>query len=39
MEIIDITEMHEQLFFLCPEDWSDEMKEAGTHKNKSSAVI
>jgi len=32
MEIIDITEKHEPLYFLCLEDWSDEMKEAGNHK-------
>lgn len=32
MKIIDLTEEHEQLYFKCLEDWSDEMKEAGDHK-------
>ena len=32
MKIIDLTEEHEPLYFLCLEDWSDEMKEAGNHK-------
>ncbi|UCG68991.1 MAG: hypothetical protein JSV09_14585 [Thermoplasmata archaeon] len=32
MEVIDLSKEHEQLFFLCLEDWSDEMKESGTHK-------
>jgi len=32
MKVIDLTEEHEQLYFLCLEDWSDEMKEAGAHK-------
>jgi GNAT superfamily N-acetyltransferase len=32
MEIIDIAEKHEPLYFLCLEDWSDELKEAGNHK-------
>ena len=32
MEIIDLTEEHEKIFFLCLEDWSDEMKESGNHK-------
>jgi len=32
MKIIDITEKHEPLYFLCLEDWSGEMKEAGDHK-------
>lgn len=32
MEIIDLAKEHEQLYFVCLEDWSDEMKEAGNHK-------
>ncbi|MBN1223598.1 MAG: GNAT family N-acetyltransferase [Candidatus Aminicenantes bacterium] len=32
MKIIDITEKHEPLYFLCLEDWSSEIKEAGNHK-------
>ena len=32
MEVVDLTEEHEQLYFVCLEDWSDEMKEAGNHK-------
>jgi len=32
MRTIDLTEEHEQLYFVCLEDWSDEMKEAGDHK-------
>ena len=32
MEIIDLTEEHKHLFFVCLEDWSDEIKEAGNHK-------
>lgn len=32
MEVMDLTEEHEQLFFMCLEDWSDEIKEAGHHK-------
>ncbi|UCE37639.1 MAG: GNAT family N-acetyltransferase [Thermoplasmata archaeon] len=32
MEIVDLSEEHEQLYFLCLEDWSDEIKEAGEHK-------
>lgn len=32
MKIIDLTEEHQQLFFECLEDWSDEIKEAGSHK-------
>jgi N-acetylglutamate synthase-like GNAT family acetyltransferase len=32
MQIIELTPEHEQLYFLCLEDWSDEMKEAGDHK-------
>jgi len=32
MKIIDLTEQHKELYYLCLEDWSDEMKEAGNHK-------
>ena len=34
MKIIDLDEKHEGLYFLCLEDWSDEIKEAGDHKAK-----
>jgi len=34
MKIIDLTHEHENLYFCCLEDWSDEMKEAGDHKAK-----
>ncbi|MFC1541256.1 GNAT family N-acetyltransferase [Candidatus Latescibacterota bacterium] len=32
MKIIDLTEEYEKTFFVCFEDWSDEMKEAKNHK-------
>ena len=32
MEIIDLTENYHHTFFHCLEDWSDEIKEAGNHK-------
>ncbi|MFC2041564.1 GNAT family N-acetyltransferase [Chloroflexota bacterium] len=32
MEIIDLADEHEQLYYVCLEDWSEEMKEAGDHK-------
>jgi len=32
MKIIDLSEEHQELYFHCLEDWSDEMKEAGDHK-------
>jgi GNAT superfamily N-acetyltransferase len=32
MKIIDLDEHHLHLFFVCLEDWSDEVKEAGCHK-------
>ena len=32
MKVIDLTPEHEQLYFVCLEDWSEEMKEAGDHK-------
>lgn len=34
MQIIDLTEEHEQIYFCCLQDWSDEMKEAGDHKER-----
>lgn len=34
MKIIDLTEENEQLYFLCLEDWSEEMKESGGHKEQ-----
>jgi len=33
-ESIYLTEEYENLYFLCLEDWSDEMKEACDHKEK-----
>ncbi len=32
MKIIDLNEKYHQTYFCCFEDWSDEMKEAGDHK-------
>lgn len=32
MKIIDLTPEFEKLYFCCLEDWSDEIKEAGNHK-------
>lgn len=32
MKIMDLTKEYESLFFVCLEDWSEEMKEAGNHK-------
>jgi GNAT superfamily N-acetyltransferase len=32
MRIIDLTPEYEKLYFCCLEDWSDEIKEAGDHK-------
>jgi len=32
MKLIDLTEDYKQLYFVCLEDWSEEMKEAGDHK-------
>ena len=32
MKIIDLTPKNEKLYFVCLEDWSDEMKESGNHK-------
>jgi len=34
MRIIDLSPEHEQLYFHCLEDWSEEMKEAGEHKER-----
>jgi len=32
MEIVDLTEKYNPLYFVCLEDWSEEIKEAGNHK-------
>ncbi len=32
MKIIDLPDEYKQLYFVCLEDWSEEMKEAGDHK-------
>jgi N-acetylglutamate synthase-like GNAT family acetyltransferase len=32
MKIVDLSEKHLQTYFVCLEDWSEEMKEAGSHK-------
>jgi GNAT superfamily N-acetyltransferase len=32
MKIIDLSQEHEPLYFVCLEDWNPEMKEAGNHK-------
>lgn len=32
MDIIDLSEEYKKTYFVCLEDWSDEMKEAGNHK-------
>lgn len=32
MKILDLTDDHKQSYFMCLEDWSEEMKEAGNHK-------
>ncbi|NQV02854.1 MAG: GNAT family N-acetyltransferase [Bacteroidia bacterium] len=34
MKIINLSPEHEALYFCCLEDWSDEMKEAGDHKER-----
>ena len=34
MRIIDLNETYESLYFLCLEDWSSEIKEAGEHKKE-----
>ena len=32
MNVIDLADDHMQLYFMCLEDWSEEIKEAGTRK-------
>ena len=32
MKIVDLTDEYKRLYFVCLEDWSDEIKEAGNHK-------
>jgi len=32
MKIVDLTDEYKELFYVCLEDWSDEMKEAGNHR-------
>ncbi len=32
MQIIDLSEAHQPLYFVCLEDWSDEIKDAADHK-------
>ena len=32
MKVIDLSEENKDLYFVCLEDWSDEIKEAGNHK-------
>ena len=32
MKVVDLAQEHEHLYFVCLEDWSEEMKEAGNHK-------
>ena len=32
MKVIDLVDEYKQLYFVCLEDWSEEMKEAGDHK-------
>ena len=32
MQVIDLTDDHKPLYFVCLDDWSEEMKEAGNHK-------
>jgi GNAT superfamily N-acetyltransferase len=32
MQVVDLTEEYEELFCVCLEDWSEEMKESGDHK-------
>jgi len=34
MKIIDLTQEYEPLYYVCLEDWSEEMKEAGDHKQR-----
>jgi hypothetical protein len=32
MEIVDLKDEHKPLYFVCLEDWSEEIQEAGDHK-------
>jgi len=32
MQIIDLTDEHKNLYYMCLEDWSEDIKEAGSHK-------
>ena len=32
MKIIDLADNYKNIYYLCLEDWSEEMKEAGNHK-------
>jgi len=34
MKVIDLADHHKKIYFQCLEDWSDEIKEAGDHKEK-----
>lgn len=34
MRVVDLSPEHEKLYFVCLEDWSEEMKEAGDHKER-----
>lgn len=34
MNIIDLTPEYEKTYFMCLEEWSDEMQEAGSHKSR-----
>ena len=34
MNVIDLPNEHEKLYFQCLEEWSDEIREAGNHKEK-----
>ncbi len=34
MQIIDLVDKYKQTYFVCLEDWSEEIKEAGDHKEK-----
>ncbi len=32
MKIIDLSDNYKNIYYVCLEDWSEEMKEAGNHK-------
>lgn len=34
MQVVDLSPEHERVYFVCLEDWSDEVKEAGDHKEQ-----